>query len=391
MKKVFKAFLFFLVLLVCFRILLTRLLAPLLDHMLNRVVEKPPYSVSNEANTLHQQLFIADLHSDPHLWNRDLANQYHYGHLDVPRLRAGNVALQTVGVAAKIPWGLNFERNPGRSDMLASLAAVQNWPLRTWHSQYQRALYHAERLHDLIDQDPETLKLIQFAEDMEKLRTSRGQNQEVTGFLLGVEGVNILQGDLTRLDELYDIGFRLLGLTHFFDNEAGGSAHGWRKGGLTSFGRELIQAAEAKKMTIDLAHASPKLLADVCHLSTRPVIVSHTGVCGTCDTTRNLSDASIKMVADSGGLIGIAMFEMAVCGSSVMATAVAMRYTADLVGVDHVALGTDFDGAIKAPVDVTGLPLLTEALLTVGFSEEEIAKIMGGNAFRFLQENLPDK
>ncbi|MCZ7666677.1 MAG: membrane dipeptidase [Chloroflexi bacterium] len=95
------------------------------------------------------------------------------------------------------------------------------------------------------------------------------------------------------------------------------------------------------------------------------------------------------MVAASGGLIGIALFDMAVCGHTVMATAEAMRYTADLVGVEHVALGTDFDGAIKAPIDASGMALLTRDLLAVGFSPAQAAQIMGGNAFRFLQENLP--
>lgn len=371
------------------RALLTRLVAPLIDRLLNRVVVRPPYDVDAETAVFHNQLFIADLHSDPFLWNRDLWRKHGYGHIDVPRLREGNIALQTVGVAPKIPWGLNFERNPGRSDMLAALSVAQNWPVRTWFSQYQRALYHSQRLHELIARDPDALMLLRCASDLDALLERRQKDRAAVGFLLGLEGVHALEGDLARLDGLYDAGFRLLGLMHFFDNEAGGSAHGWRKGGLTPFGEALIRAAEARQMIIDLAHASPQLIADVAALAQRPLLVSHTGVCGTCSTTRNISDHNLKQVAASGGLIGIALFDMAVCGNTVRATAEAMRYTADLVGVEHVALGTDFDGAIKAPIDASGMALLTEALLAVGFSRAETAQIMGGNAIRFLRDNLP--
>jgi membrane dipeptidase len=389
LKTILKRMLIIVTTLAAIRVFLTRLIAPMIDRMLNRVAAKPPNKVSTETAVFHQQLFIADLHSDPYLWNRDLAQRHSYGHIDLPRLREGNVALQTVGVAAKIPWGLNFERNPGRSDMLAALVVAQNWPLRTWYNQYQRALHHAERLHALIARDPNNSLLIRSPQDLDTLVLRRQKSRAAIGFMLGLEGIHALQGDLTRLDKLYEVGFRLLGLTHFFDNEAGGSAHGWHKGGLTPFGRALIEAAEAKQMTIDLSHASPQLIEDVCAIATRPLVVSHTGVCGTCNTSRNLSDRSIQLVANSGGLIGIAMFDMAVCDTTVGATAEAMRYVADLVGVKHVALGTDFDGAIKAPIDASGLSLLTESLLTLGFSTDETGKIMGENVRRFLHENLP--
>jgi microsomal dipeptidase-like Zn-dependent dipeptidase len=182
----------------------------------------------------------------------------------------------------------------------------------------------------------------------------------------------------------------MLGLAHFVDNEAGGSAHGLEKGGLTDFGRELVQGAQQKRMLIDLAHAAPPVIDDVLEMTTAPVVVSHTGLQGTCPGPRNLSDDQIRRIADVGGVMGIAMFPITVGGSSVDDTARAIRYGVDLVGADHLALGSDFDGGITAPTDASGLPLLTQALGNQDLSETEIAKVMGENVFRLLREGLPD-
>src|SRR5690606_9614838 len=100
-----------------------------------------------------------------------------------------------------------------------------------------------------------------------------------------------LEGRLENIDRMYDAGFRIMGLTHFFDNEVGGSAHGLEKGGLTPFGRRVIGRLEEKKMLVDLAHASRALIDDVLNMAERPVLVSHTGVEGTCPGPRNLTDA----------------------------------------------------------------------------------------------------
>ncbi len=171
-------------------------------------------------------------------------------------------------------------------------------------------------------------------QDLDDLVARRQKRPITTGFLLGLEGIHALEGNLAHVDGLFAAGFRLLGLTHFFDNEAGGSAHGRQKGGLTPFGRDLIQAAEAKGMTIDLAHASAPLIDEVAAIATRPLIVSHTGVRGTFDSPRNLSDDHIRLVAETGGLIGIAFFEMAVGEGGITAVVQAMRYVANLVGVE---------------------------------------------------------
>jgi microsomal dipeptidase-like Zn-dependent dipeptidase len=131
------------------------------------------------------------------------------------------------------------------------------------------------------------------------------------------------------------------------------------------------------------------VISDVLEISTKPVVVSHTGVKGTCDNARNLSDEQLKGIAKTGGLIGIGYWETAVCGRDAKAIARAIRYTANVAGVDHVALGSDFDGAVAEPFDTTGLALITEALIGEGFTDDEIKLIMGGNAIRVLLVSLP--
>ena len=142
-------------------------------------------------------------------------------------------------------------------------------------------------------------------------------------------------------------------------------------------------------MILDLAHASPRTIADALAIATRPVVVSHTGVKGTCNNRRNLSDNELRGIARTGGVVGIGYWAEAVCGTDSAAIARAVRYAVNVAGIDHVGLGSDFDGAIAAPFDTTGLVLVTEALLAQGFSDEEIAKIMGGNAIRVLLQSLP--
>ena len=121
----------------------------------------------------------------------------------------------------------------------------------------------------------------------------------------------------------------------------------------------------------------------------QPLLVSHTGVQGTCPGPRNLSDRHIKAIAATGGVMGIGYFEGAVCGLDTASIVKAIRYTAKLVGVQHVALGSDFDGATRTAFDATGLVRITEGLLEAGFSEADVAAIMGGNVLRLLKAQLP--
>jgi membrane dipeptidase len=360
------------------------------DRSMNKVVTLPPYQVAERAKALHQRLFIADLHDDALMWNRDLLRRYDYGHADLPRLQEGRVSLQVFATVTKSPRGLNFEQNPSDSDTITPLVMAQRWPPRTWDSILQRALYQSEKLHKAADESGGRMQVVRTAGDLRGLVQGGGAGGGKMGAIMATEGLHPLEGQLGNVDKLFDAGFRITGLTHFFDNEVGGSAHGMQKGGLTPFGRDVVRRLEQKKIVIDLAHASPRVIDDVLAMATRPVLVSHTGVQGTCPGKRNLSDDHVRKIAATGGVIGIGYFDGAVCGGAdVLSIVAAIRYTAKLVGIQHVALGSDFDGTIKAPFDASGLPLLTQGLLEAGFSEDDIVALMGGNVLRLLMAALP--
>jgi microsomal dipeptidase-like Zn-dependent dipeptidase len=323
------------------------------------------------------------------LWNRDLLRRGDYGNLDVPRLIEGGVALQAFTIVTKAPRFVNFEANENDLDNVTPLVIAQRWPVKTWTSLTQRALYQAHKLRDLSQRSGGTLVIIQSASDLSSYLQRRTNDRHVVAAFLGVEGAHALDGRLENLDLLFDAGVRMMAPTHYFDNEFGGSAQGLHKGGLTEKGRELIRRMEQRRMIVDLAHASDLTISDVVCMSTRPVLVSHTGVKGTCNNPRNLSDEQLKSIAATGGVIGIGYWETATCSDEAQAIARAIRYTVDLIGIEHVALGSDFDGAVATAFDTTGVAQVTDALLTQGFSEDQIKLVMGGNVLRLLTQTLP--
>lgn len=355
----------------------------------NRVLHASPYPASEKARALHSQLFVADLHADSLLWNRNLLERSTRGHVDVPRLLEGNVALQSFTIVSKTPRGQNIEENDDSTDNITLLALAELWPIRTWSSLKERALWQAGKLHEYAARSAGKLTLIKTKNDLELYLARRQKEQGITAGFLGIEGAQVLEGKADNIDAMFEAGFRMMAPTHFFDNNIGGSAHGINKGGLTALGKELIRRMEATKMLVDVAHASPTTIDDVLAIATRPVMVSHTGVKGTCDNKRNLSDDHLRRIAKTGGVIGIGYWETAVCGTDAKAIAKAIRHAVTVAGVDHVGLGSDFDGAVAEPFDTTGLVQITDALLNEGFSEDDIRKIMGGNVLRVLREYLP--
>jgi len=195
-----------------------------------------------------------------------------------------------------------------------------------------------------------------------------------------------------NLDRLYDAGFRLMGLTHFFDNELGASLHGetGADGGLTDFGRAVVQKMVEKHMIIDLAHASPQVVRETLAMVDVPLVVSHTGIYSQCQHHRNIPDDLIKAIADRGGMIGIGFWDEVTCDATPKGIAASIVAAIRLAGEDHVALGSDFDGAVETTFDVSELPALTQALIDAGLDEPVIAKVMGGNMVRFLAQALPE-
>jgi membrane dipeptidase len=362
----------------------------LIEASMNKVDGKPLTKATEEAKALHKTLTIVDLHSDSLMWNRDINDWSSRGHVDFPRLRAGNVALQVFSSVTKTPKGQNYNANGDKTDNITLLTIAQLQPIRTWSSLVNRSLYHAEKLRSVSALPGAEVEIVQNAEGLGNLIAHRGQtvSPQPVGALLSIEGLQNLEGKAANLDKLYAAGFRMAGLTHFFDNELGGSMHGLKKGGLTPFGRDIVARMEVKGMIVDIAHLSHAGVAEVLAMATRPVVSSHGGVQATCKVNRNLTDAEIIGVAKTGGIIGVGYWDGAICDTSPAAAAKAMKHIRDLVGIEHVALGSDYDGATTVRFDTSQLVQMTQALMDAGFTADEIRAAMGGNAMRVIRAGL---
>jgi len=357
---------------------------------LNPVTARSEWPVSAQARALHDRLVIGDLHADALLWDRDLSVRRPDGHVDLPRLQEGNVAIQVFTAVTKSPRGQNYAENAAEApDNITPLVIGQLRPVQSWFSLKERALDQAARLRHLAEAHPDQLRLVRTRDDLDAVLADRAAGSRVLGAILGLEGAHPLEGDLGNLAVLEGAGYRLVGLTHFFDNELGGSLHGQSQAGLSDFGRQVVTEAVRRGMVIDLAHASPQMVRDVVAMpGTRPII-SHTGVHGICNTPRNLGDDLLQAVAASGGIVGIGFWPDVTCNDSPAGIAASIAAAIALVGEDHVALGSDWDGSVGVPFDAAGLPALTQALMDAGLTEVQIAKVMGGNMVRYLREVLP--
>ncbi len=359
----------------------------------NPVTAHEPWPVSEAAKAMHARLVIGDWHADPLLWDRDLTKRWSRGQMDLPRLAEGNVAVQVFATVTKSPSGLNYDKNSAEArDDITLLSIAQLRPYRSWFDLTERALAQAQALHRAEARAPAALKIIRSSTDLAAVLAAREEGATLIGGILAAEGGHALSGDIANLDRLYDAGFRLIGLTHFFDNDLGASLHGEGGAGqgLTDFGRQVVEKMVEKHMIIDLAHAAPQMVRDVLAMLEVPVVVSHTGIYSHCRTVRNFPDDLMKAIAAKGGLIGIGFWEEVTCDATPKGIAATIVAAIALLGADHVALGSDFDGAVETTFDVSELAALTQALIDAGLDEPVIAKVMGGNMMRFLAAALPE-
>jgi membrane dipeptidase len=358
-----------------------------IDRSQNKVMPVA-LNITPAAQALQATLDVADMHADSLLWKRDLLERSDRGHIDLPRLIEGLYALQVFSSVTKSPKGQNYDSNGADSDTITGLAVIDLQPPRTWTSLLQRSLWHAEKLQDFAARSGGQLRLITTPSDIDRLLGDRKNGLLVVGGMLSIEGLHDLEGKIENLDVLYAAGFRMAGLTHFFDNDVAGSMHGVGKGGLRPLGRQAVSRMEALGMIVDLAHASHATVADVLAIATRPVVFSHGGVQATCKVNRNLTDDEVRSVAKTGGVIGIGYWQGAICSTKPEGVARAVAHIRDLVGIDHVGLGSYFDGSTTTGFDASQVAAVTQALLDGGFSEPDIRKVMGGNVLRVLRAGI---
>ena len=361
-----------------------------IDRLSNQVEGDPGRPPSAATLALHQQLIVGDLHADSALWGKDLMTRNDWGQVDLPRLIEGGAALQMFTTVTKSPRGQNYEHNATEApDNITLLAIAQRWPSDAYDSLFARAVLQGERVQALATASPQFV-LVRSQSDLAALLSRRLAGEDIVGGLLGTEGSHALDGELDNIDRLFAAGFRMMSLQHFFDNRLGGSLHGESQSGLTEFGRDAVRRMQALGVMIDVAHSSEATVRDTLETSGgAALIVSHTGFQGHCPSPRNISDETMSMIAQAGGLIGVGFWADVTCGQGIDAIASAIRYGIDHFGVEHIALGSDWDGSVTTPIDASQLAHLTQALIDADFSEAEIRAVMGGNMARFLGTHLP--
>ncbi|GHA54349.1 dipeptidase [Amylibacter ulvae] len=363
----------------------------IVEKQQNTMLTHEPYPVSSDATALHQTLTIGDWHADSLLWKRNLLKRADRGHVDIPRLQEGNVAIQMFTAVTKSPKNQNYEKNSADAgDNITLLAMGQMWPLRTWNSLFERAVYQAGKLHKFAEKSPNDLHIIRNQRDLEFVLAERAAGRNIIGGLLGIEGSHPLEGDIDNLDRLIDAGYRMFGLQHFFDNALGGSLHGVGNQGLTDLGRAVVRRLNDEKLILDLAHSSPKVAKDVLDIVNTPIVVSHTGIYNHCPAKRNYPNYLMKEIAAKGGVIAIGYWADVTCDATPKGVAATINAAIKLLGEDHVSLGSDYDGSVRVGYDTSELAALTHELIALGLSAEQIRKVMGENMIRVLRDRLPE-
>jgi len=338
--------------------------------------------ISREATELYLASEVIDLHLDSFIWHRifgyDLRRRHarpplggwFCGHADFPRVREANLSGAT--------W------------------VVTTNPLRDPSDRFEALLANLERLTGTIGDADSDLHLCRTFSDYQAARAA-GRH----GAFVGIQGGNALESPRDAVERLPAGLLLRVTLVHLSNSSIGATSSPLRAGpdiGLSRFGRDLVARLNAARILVDLAHVSEAGFWDAvdAHDPTLPFVVTHTGVSGVHRHWRNLDDGQLRAVARSGGVVGI-MFHSPFLGDPPWAgrserIADHLAHVVRVAGEDVPALGSDFDGAITPPRDLSSvleMPRIVEHLLRRGLGERVIRKILGGNFLRVLQQVRP--
>jgi membrane dipeptidase len=359
----------------------------------------------DEASRLHQAAIVIDAHADTIqavLAGRDLARRNTAGQIDIPRMRAG---------------GLDAE-----------FFAIFVDPIYQGERSIQRTNNIIAAIEQTCAANRQDLALARTAQDIEA-----AVNNGRIAILMGIEGGQAINNNLAALDQFYQRGVRYMGLTWSNTNDwADAAGDVERHHGLTEFGRQVVREMNRIGMLVDVSHASDKTFYDVLATSTKPVIASHSSCRALTNHARNMTDDMLRALAKQGGVCCINFYSEFIDESyrarqskypkpgqapradqfngDLDRWAIArfqrfvepsknppppfdslinhIDHAVKIAGIDHVGLGSDFDGVDALPQgmeDAAKLPNITKALLARGYSPEDIKKILGGNLLRVLR------
>jgi len=305
------------------------------------------------------------------------------GHVDLPRLRA--VGVNVIGLTVATAW----------PDLRGTLSRWQfrslGLPAAAVESHMAIAEWVIGQIHRWYAESAGGLAIVRSAADLEACLAEGGP----VGVVIGVQGGHVLDGDIRNVARLRELDVRMFALAHVMDNELVGSSTGRSGGGLTEYGREVMAELEAQSIVVDLAHMSLAGIEAAMPLLRRPFVLSHTGLTDIAGgrsrwrryspATRNIPASLAREIGTAGGLIGIVLSTQLLGGDSLSDAVTTIRLAIDSAGEDHVAIGSDMDGALKMLIDVEGLPALTGTLLATGLSTSSVEAVLGGNAVRLLR------
>ncbi len=318
--------------------------------------------------TIHSKYTLIDLHNDVlEVMVGDtsyhLADLHGYNHTDIPRLQLGGVDVQFFSV-----WV-----NPN-----------------TFTNYFDQALVMRDLFYSELAANTST---IEQATTMQQALQIKEQNKIAA--VIGVEGGHHIEESIDKLVQLYNAGMRYLTITWNNSVSWAISAADTRTEtqGLNNFGRQVIRTLDSLGVIIDVSHVGIKTIQDILQVTTNPIIATHSGARAIRNHTRNLYDWQIQDIANSGGVIGIVFyppFLISPTPAYISNVIQHIDYIVNLVGVDYVAIGSDFDGigtnVVVGLEDVSKYPDLTLALLEHGYTELEVAKILGGNFKRVFEQ-----
>lgn len=312
--------------------------------------------------TVHNKAFVIDLHNDvleKVVYGYDLGSYHTFNHSDIPRFREGGVDAQMMSL-----WV-----DPSRYPSTA----------------YQQTLAMIDSFQSQLNQNTSTIAQAKNSREIDSLH----KIGKFTAILV-VEGGHSIENNIEKLKALYTKGVRYMTITWNNSTSWATAAADPQSAtkGLSDFGRQVIKSMDSLGIIIDVSHVGKKTIEDILTVTTNPIIASHSGVRTLRNHYRNLTDEQIISIANTGGVIGIVFYPpfLSSASSATIDTVIKhIDYIKNLVGIDHIALGSDFDGIERTVIgleDVSKFPNLTLALLKRGYTNAEIRKILGENFMR---------